>query len=794
MNINENIQGANNPPESVTAPATPTAPTTGTQQQMQPIPQQQTPPPQGIQNQHTFYPQQPSTPAQTYGVPTQQAVLNQQQIMPQQQPLHNQQTAAQQFTPPQQPVYYNPPVQQGGYTAPPLYTNQYGQPMYPAYPSTQVSKRESFIGINLLSKIGVIFIIIGVIAFSAVSEEFLSPAIRTVIIFALGLAMTALGEIFYRKNSVIFARALTLGGIAELAVSILIGYYAYESLNEWASLLIGVVVSAGAALLSIRYKSQTIMTVAVVSSILPCFAAFATGGSLFASLVYLILLQIAVIIICNLKKWYIAPYSLLICNFFLAIAIGINLTDLFDGLFSALLTTVYVVIAALLYIVNSVVSAFKNKGTLPTYNMLEFITANVLLALVAFILQAIAENITAFGFLALFVGCAYFAVVGVAKTTFDSCKLIGLLLNTAILYICVSILCVFPEDLIYIVFHFYAAILMVIGLLKNIKLVKIWGIITCSIAEYIFLNFCIFNITENIYILQFAVNTVLWLIIMTVQAIRKARGTAVNAFSIISLCNTALFGLYITLHISANLSDEGLLSGFGESLAFFMLFGSLVWMILGFVTGKLKFLGKAAPITAIIFYLMSLCGLGITNLCSCISSPADNTICLVASLAVNAVSMAAALDVTLNIRSLAPKFSKAIGLAVSLYAMLCITFTLGANEIMAFTNCVISIMYLALAIAWIIVGFIRKNAVLRRFGLALTLLACAKLFLLDFAGIGPVGRTLMFILFGVILLTVSFIYAIFESKLKKQEQAELLRQQQLQYYYYYNNINNNIHQ
>ena len=763
MDTNVNTQAPNAAPEAVT-PTTPQE-TTAAPQPSPPV-----------------Y-QQPAPTAQPYnaqGMPIQPPAFNQPQYTPQQQQY-----------PPQQPIYYTQPMQQGGYNAPPPY-NQYNQPMYPNAPAPQVSKRESFIGINLLSKIGVIFIIIGVIAFSAVSEDFLSPGIRTAIIFALGITMAGLGEVFYRKSSVIFARALTLGGIAELAISIIIGYTEYGSLNEWASLLIGVAVSAGAILLSLRYKSQTVMTVTAVSGILPSIVAFREPSALIASLVYLLLFQTAILILCNIRKWYVAPYTLLISNLILAIVLNSCLIDHYNDELAALVTTVFIVLISILYIVDSVVRSFKNNGALHASVTLNFITANAIMALISAILLMIAYEVSDFGFLMLFTSLAYFAVSAVAITTFEKCQLTSLLLNTAIIGLCIAILCLFPVDLIYIVFHFYAATLLVLGSFRNIKLLKVWGIITCCVSEYIFLNFCIFNIGEDIFTLQFAVNSVLWIIIMIVQALRKVRGAGMNAFSIAALSNIALFGSYTTLHISSALEDEGLLNGFNECTAFIMLFGSLIWMLIGFVTGKLKFMGKAAPITAIIFYFISLCGLGITNIVACISSPADNIICLIASLAVNAISMAAALDITLNIRTLAPKFSKAIGLVVSLYAMLCVTLTLGANEIVAFTNCIISIMYLALAIVWIIVGFIRRNAVLRRFGLALTLLACAKLFLLDFAGIGAVGRTLMFILFGVILLAVSFIYAIFESKLKKQEEAALFQQQQqqqFQYYNYYNSTN-----
>ncbi len=704
---------------------------------------------------------------------------------------HQTQVYAQQPAPPQmpQPPFY-PPVQQGGYSAP-LYT---AQPPQPVYPVPQVSKRESFIGINLLSKIGVIFIIIGVIAFSAVSEDFLAPGIRTAIIFALGLLMTGLGEVFYRTSSVIFARALTIGGIGELAVSILIGHFEYEALNEIFSLIICVVLAAGSLLLSVRYNSQTIMAVSAVSGFIPCFASIHSEAAMFATMLYLLLFQAATLIICGKKHWYITPFLLIFSNFIISIAMYAAMQHMFDDVASGLIATAYVVVSTFIPIVCSLVNSLRNAGSLNTFDTVSFISSAVIQLLLSFIFLAISDTIIGFGFLALFVGCAYLAVSAVAKTTFDRCPLLTALLNSAFICLCCAIPCIFPTELIYVMFHLYAAALFIFGSLKESKLVRTWGIVTCAAAEYFFVNFCLLNIADDIYILQFGINALLWLVIMTVQVLCGKRGAGLTAYSILSILNAVIYLLYLILRLIVLLEDEAVLLTAGESIAIFMLFAAFVWIAAGFIVGKLRFLGKAAPATSIVFYALSLSGLGITNLVSCISSPAANTLCMVTSIAVNLLSVAAVLDITLTVSALSPKFAKFTGLIVSMYALFCATFTLGANEIVAFTNCIISIIYLAAAIVWIIWGFVRRNAVLRRFGLALALLASAKLFLLDFMGINAVGRTLMFISFGVVLLVLSFIYAIFESRLKKQTLAEQqqeyqrqmqLYQQQLQQYQQY---------
>ncbi len=674
-----------------------------------------------------------------------------------------------------------------------MYPNQPNQQPYNSYASPQqVGAKESFIGINLLSKIGVIFIIIGVIAFSAVSEDFLAPGIRTAIIFALGLAMTALGEVFYRTSSVIFARALTIGGIGELAVSVLIGFFGYQSLGEIASLFIAVIIAAGSLLLSLRYNSQTIVTVATVCGFLPCFATFSSEAGVLCSLPYLLLLQTAIVIICGKKNWYIAPYFMEFSNFVIGIKLFAAMCELYDDAIAALISTAYIVLSTIVPITAAIIRAFKNNGNLSIYDTVSFIASASVQLLLSLIFLSINDTILGFGLLALFLGLAYFAIAAVANTTFERCTLMTALFNSAIISISLAIPCICPENAMYIVFHVYAVGLFIFGHLSHNRLIKIWGIITCSVAEYAFATLCTFNIGENIFILQFGTNALLWLIILVMLVLTERKlNSGMKAYSIVTIINTVLLCLYLIIRLLNILEDNGTLDTTGECLACFMLFAAIVWMAAAFITGKLKFLDKAAPVTSIIFYLIGLCGIGITNLASCISSPAENIICLIASIAVNAISVAAVLDITIAANSLTPKFAKATGLVVSMFALFSLTFTLAANDIVAFTNCIISIIYLAVAILWIVWGFARRNALMRRFGLALTLLASAKLFLLDFTEIGAVGKTLMFILFGIVLLTVSFIYAVFEKKLKKQMLDEALYQQQLQYYNYYNSIANN---
>jgi uncharacterized membrane protein len=199
------------------------------------------------------------------------------------------------------------------------------------------------------------------------------------------------------------------------------------------------------------------------------------------------------------------------------------------------------------------------------------------------------------------------------------------------------------------------------------------------------------------------------------------------------------------------------------------MFWSLVLMLFGFVSGKLKHMKESSAALSITLYAIGMIALLCANL-STAGTDGNAVMPVILSIAVNAVSVLSALDMALRIKSLAPKFARAVGLTVSAFALYTLTVVLGANGWVSFASCIISIIYLAFAAAWIAVGFVRRNALLRRFGLALALFSSAKLFLFDFSGINPMGRTLMFIGFGITLLCISFAYGYCSKKLKDSEQ------------------------
>jgi hypothetical protein len=77
---------------------------------------------------------------------------------------------------------------------------------------------------------------------------------------------------------------------------------------------------------------------------------------------------------------------------------------------------------------------------------------------------------------------------------------------------------------------------------------------------------------------------------------------------------------------------------------------------------------------------------------------------------------------------------------------------------------IFSLVYLSVAIGYILYGFKQKYIYMRRIGLGLTLLTTGKLILYDFAYLTEGSKILAYFCFGVMLLVISYIYQKVASK------------------------------
>ena len=82
------------------------------------------------------------------------------------------------------------------------------------------------------------------------------------------------------------------------------------------------------------------------------------------------------------------------------------------------------------------------------------------------------------------------------------------------------------------------------------------------------------------------------------------------------------------------------------------------------------------------------------------------------------------------------------------------------------SNTTVSILWALYAALLTIVGFAKKHAAIRRMGLVLFIITAFKV-VIDVWELGELYRTISFIGFGIIALTISFLYVKYKDRLKQ---------------------------
>lgn len=658
------------------------------------------------------------------------------------------------------------------------FNNQQNLQQSPAQSKGAVTGGEMFVGINLLSKIGVVFIIIGIIAFSAASEGFLHVGLRLALVIALGLIMLGAGELFYRKGSPVFASALIFGGVAELFICSLIGHYGFHILSGGGSVGVGLGAAAVGFLLSARYRSQGLLIVTVLFAVLPIFGDLGSS-SFFGAAIYLVAVHAANAVISR-KSVYNAAYVVGIIAAVIETALLVGFSSnihALDKTVCMFIMVLFVICCAVCYAGGLLLNAAQTFGK-PTSSENTMIC--VTLAAVILYTESLFEwgvSSTASG-IALLVLTVILAVIAVifSLNFGDDCNAATILFNFMLIAAAWALIDITNSLFIrYILIHILAAAVLITSLIFDRNLFRGWGGALIAVAELFLFGVLLLNEMASERLTAIFISLILWFGIMAVFIARKKHRTNFfRAYSFAALMNAGILAAdTITRYLTDLLGAGELWTNGAQKMAFSSLLCTASWLILGFAASKLKYMEGWRMVSSFTFYGIGFLCLMFANLVNSgmggIGGHELGIAAIIVTIAVNAASVLPVLDMAVQIREKEPKFAKAVGLVVSGYALLSLTTILGTNNYVTFTSFIISIIYIVMAAIWIVIGFKKLNALLRRFGLALALLSSAKLFLFDFSNINNMGRTLLFIGFGITLLCIAFGYGIAEKKLKDRE-------------------------
>ena len=173
----------------------------------------------------------------------------------------------------------------------------------PAAP--QQESLESAIGGNVLNKIGMVAILLGMSYFLkyAIENQWIGETGRVIIGILSGLGFLGWGEVLQRRNYRGYSITVQGGGIAILYFSIFAAFNFYSLLSQLPALFIMILITTTAVVISIRHDSLTLAIFATVGGFLTPSLLSSGRDNQVGLFCYIALLDLGVLSLAYFKNW-----------------------------------------------------------------------------------------------------------------------------------------------------------------------------------------------------------------------------------------------------------------------------------------------------------------------------------------------------------------------------------------------------------------------------------------------------------------------------------------------------------
>ncbi|ETT54184.1 hypothetical protein C162_05029 [Paenibacillus sp. FSL R7-269] len=640
---------------------------------------------------------------------------------------------------------------------------------------------EMKIGLNWINRLGILLLILAVGAgFRYTYSTWFNDYMKGSAFFLLGAVMLAGGEWLFRKGRGAFALGLIGGGVSVLYGSIFYSYFLLEIIGLWAGIGLSVLVTLSAVLLSLRYESRTICSMGLVGGYLPLFSyigAFGLEGSaVYAAMGYLFVLNLLILLISLRKRWVVVNYISFLFNT-PSILLLIYLADSYAaGILCAVLTFAMYLGITLWY-------PFKFKTKL---NWLDFglLGCNTLVSCITLYLLFMNAGLDEFtGALAL-AFCLMYLGLGVLLE-----KQMPEERESRLLFYVTSL----TFAILMIPFQLGAAwwsigwlvegvALTVYGHLYRFKMAERsgWGILSLCLLTFfgfdVLLQLSDYNAviyyTNSYFDLKYTFITAGMVIVALLYAIRYSnqetllRSTPAEVQATVWFKYAAIVNFYgYAVYEALRLYDWMVPEDMAHNAFYKLLLAGLLTSGLAYALPKVNVLyDKVVGIMVLVLHgiAYAVC-IGITlGLPSLPEGWSGSTAADVAALGLLILfnvfvwfSSARLLRTTL-LRDY--KNIELYPVAMGIYLLVMVTAFLGVQMQVRDGGLAFSLLYLLLAVLFIMYGFWKRYLYIRRFGLALSLLATGKLLLYDLTLLNTGSKIIAYFSFGLCLLGISYLY------------------------------------
>ena len=238
-------------------------------------------------------------------------------------------------------------------------------------PSVRKQKKvnyEKFIGENLFGKIGILVFVIGVGFFVkyAIDKDWINETLRTVLGFLTGSALLVVAERLQKKYRT-FSSLLAGGAFAVFYLTVAIAFHFYHLFPQTVAFIILIVITLFMSILSVLYDRRELAIISLVGGFLAPFIVSSGDGNYMVLFTYISILNLGMFGLSIYKKWGELPviafvFTYLVMGLFLLTGYSTGTAIISVHLFA--FATLFYFIFLLPILILRIEAIKKNRGLL----------------------------------------------------------------------------------------------------------------------------------------------------------------------------------------------------------------------------------------------------------------------------------------------------------------------------------------------------------------------------------------------------------------------------------------------
>lgn len=203
---------------------------------------------------------------------------------------------------------------------------------YASYRKKKETDYEKLIGENLFSKIGILVLVIGIGFFVkyAIDQNWLGETARTILGFTCGLVLWGVAAKLNKKYTT-FSSLLAGGGFAVFYVTVAIAFHYYSLFSQPVAFLLLVVLTIAMSAIAIFYNRRELAITAIVGGLIAPFLTSTGDGNYIALFSYLSILHLGMFGMALYKKWIELPVISFVATYFILFIYTVNSYEVMGG-------------------------------------------------------------------------------------------------------------------------------------------------------------------------------------------------------------------------------------------------------------------------------------------------------------------------------------------------------------------------------------------------------------------------------------------------------------------------------